>query len=85
MNQDYSNNTKMSTEEKLSVIDKRHKRAALLAVGVGLLAWIVTISIYGGLKSIHPKSTTIDVILLFWNVVMVGAPLIGVWVYKKYK
>ena len=85
MNQEQPTNKNASTSERLKDINDRRNRAILKAVGVALLAWIVAFAIYAGLKSIHSGSTLLDIILLLWNAVIVAAPFVGVWVYKKNK
>ena len=85
MNQDESKGENASTLEKLKEIDERIKRAGRMGIGAALLAMIVAITIYAVLKSIHPRSTQMDIILLLWNAVIIAAPLVGVWVYKKNK
>jgi len=85
MEQDHKTSKNVSTSEKLKEIDKRRNRAILKAVGAGLLAWLVAFAIYAGLKSIHTRSTLMDIILLSWNAVIIGAPFVGIWVYKRNK
>jgi hypothetical protein len=85
MGHNQSKNRNESTSDKIREIDERRKRAITKAVGASVLAWIIAFAIYAILKSVHDRSTFLDIILLLWNAVIIAAPFVGVWVYRKNK
>ena len=85
MNQTDPNEAGPEASGKLQENDQRRKRAVKLGLITALAAWIVAFAVYAGLKSIRSNSSIVDIILLLWSAVIIGAPFIGLWVYKKNK
>lgn len=76
--------TAKQATEKLKEIDERKKRAVSKAVGAAVIAFILAFVIKFGLMSLRPGGTLLNILLLLWDLVLIGAPVAaGLWVYKK--
>ena len=67
----------------LQEADARRKRALNRGVLVAFAAWVAAFLVYAALKSIQPRSSLLEIVLLLWNAVMIAAPLTGYFVYRR--
>ena len=63
--------------------DERRSRAIKYSVGVAFVAWAAAWIVFALLKSMQPGGTLLDIVLLFWNAVIIGAPAAGYVVYRR--
>ena len=84
MSENQTANQAAGTAEKLKEIDERKKRAVSKAVGAAVIAFVLAFAIKAGLMSLRPGGTVLNIVLLLWDLVVIGAPLAaGLWVYRK--
>ena len=73
------------SKAQLEETDARRKRALWLGCAASVAAVVVAWGAYAALKSIPDKTAPVHILLLLMNAVAIGAPFVGVIVYRSHR